>query len=66
MTIVLSRENVLFLIILLLLVIQIHQYLTIAKLRRETESMWTQFANFILAVSTKMTEIDVKIKEDDK
>ena len=66
MTIVLNRENVMFFIILLLLAIQIHQYIVISRLRREAESMWAQFANFILAVSTKMTELDVKVKDDAK
>jgi hypothetical protein len=66
MTINLTRENLMFVIILVLMLIQIHQYLVISRLKREFDSIMLQFANFILAVTTKMTEIDTKMKLDEK
>lgn len=60
MTLELTKENVQFAIILVLMVIQIYQHFLIKKQRENLISVWTQVNVVLLLIASKIKPEDLK------
>ena len=61
-----TEKNFYFGFIIMLIVLQVYQWHSMSKVKKEVNSIWTQVAILALTVSMKIQEYDKKIEESGK
>ena len=63
MTITLTKETFYAAVVLLLTILQIHQYFLISKLRKDHDSLYSQVQGMVLAIASALNTLEKKIDE---